>query len=79
MSNFQLSKLKSGIKNATKLTLKISSNVVGDSNIENKLLHKLLLTKVLIDLASIDSNISHDEYISINNVFTEYDDMKEEI
>ena len=44
LSNFQLSKLKSGIKNATKLTLKISSNVVGDSNIENKLLHKLLLT-----------------------------------
>ena len=35
--------------------------------------------EVLIDLASVDSNISHDEYISINNVFTEYDDMKEEI
>ena len=35
--------------------------------------------EVLIDLASIDSNIGHDEYISINNVFTEYDDMKEEI
>ena len=35
--------------------------------------------EVLIDLASIDSIISHDEYISINNVFTEYDDMKEEI
>ena len=31
----QLKKLKSGIKNGTKMTLKISSNVVGESNDEN--------------------------------------------
>ena len=27
----------------------------------------------------IDSNISHDEFVLINNVQKEYDDMKEEI
>ena len=35
LSNSQLNKLKSGIKNNTEVTLKISSNVVGDSNDEN--------------------------------------------
>ena len=45
LSNSQLKKLKSGIKNNTGVTLKISSNAVGDSNDENNFLHKLLLTK----------------------------------
>ena len=44
MLNSQLSKLKSGIKNGTEVTLKVSSNVVGDSNDENNFPHKLLLT-----------------------------------
>ena len=35
LSNSQLDKLKSGIKNGPEVTLKISSNVVGDSNDEN--------------------------------------------
>ena len=35
MSNFQINELKSGIKNNIELTLKISSNIVGDSNNEN--------------------------------------------
>ena len=34
LSNSQLNKLKSGIKNGTEVTLKISSNVAGDSNDE---------------------------------------------
>ena len=37
-------KLKSGTKNGTEVTLKLSSNVVGDSNDENNFPHKLLLT-----------------------------------
>ena len=45
LSNLQLNKLKSGITNNTEVTLKISSNVIGDSNDENNFLHKLLLTK----------------------------------
>ena len=44
LSNSQLSKLKSGIKNDTEVTLKRSSNVAGDSNDENNFPHKLLLT-----------------------------------
>ena len=44
LSNSQLNKLKSGIKNGTEVTLKPSSNVVGDSNDENNFLHKFLLT-----------------------------------
>ena len=40
---------------------------------------KLNITKVSISEALIDSNISHDELVSINNVQKEYDNMKEEI
>ena len=48
LSNLQLNKLKSGIKNGTELTLKISSNVPGDSNDKNNFLHKLLLTNTQV-------------------------------
>ena len=43
LSNSQLNKLKSGIKNNIQATLKISSNVVGDSNDENNFLHKFYI------------------------------------
>ena len=48
LSNSQFNKLKSGIKNGTEVTLKLSSNVVGDSNDENNFLHKLLLTNTQV-------------------------------
>ena len=44
MSNSQLDKLKPRMKDGTEVTLKLSSNAVGDSNNENKFPHKLLLT-----------------------------------
>ena len=44
LSNSQLNKLKAGTKNNTEVTLKISSNVIGDSNDENNFLHTFLLT-----------------------------------
>ena len=44
MSNSQLNKIKSGIKHGTEVTLKLSSNVVGNSSDETNLPHKLLLT-----------------------------------
>ena len=44
MSNSQLNKLKSAIKNGTEVTLKLSSNVIGSSNDETNFSHKLLLT-----------------------------------
>ena len=48
LSNTQLSKLKSGIKNGAEITLKISLNVVGDSDDENNFLHKLLITNTQV-------------------------------
>ena len=48
LSNSQLNKLKSGIKNGTEIILKISSCVVGDSNDENNFTHKLLLTNTQV-------------------------------
>ena len=38
LSNSQLNKLKSGVKIGAEVTLKLSSNVVGDSNDENNFL-----------------------------------------
>ena len=48
LSNSQINKLKSGIKNGTEITLRISSIIVGDSNNENNFLHKLLLTNTQV-------------------------------
>ena len=46
--NSQLNKLKSEIKNNTEVNLKISSNVVGDCNVKNKFMSKLLLTNTQV-------------------------------
>ena len=40
---------------------------------------KLNKIEVLISKDLIHSNISHDEFILINNVLKEYDEMKEEV
>ena len=48
LSNSQLNKWKSRIKNGTELTSKISSNVVGDSNEENNFPHGLFLTNTQV-------------------------------
>ena len=44
LSNLQLSKLKSEIKNGTRVTLKLLLNVLCDCNDESNFSHKLLLT-----------------------------------
>ena len=45
LSNSQLNKLKSVTKNETKVTsIKLSANMIGDSNDETNFPHKLLLT-----------------------------------
>ena len=46
--NSQLNKLKLGIKNVTRVTLNLSSNVVSDSYDETNFLHKLLLTNTQV-------------------------------
>ena len=67
MSNLQLNNLKSAIKNCAEVTLKLSSNVVGDSNYENNFSHKLLLTnkQVLRHRKAFVSNSSVNIQISI--------------
>ena len=44
LSNSQLKKLKSAIKNGTDVVLSLSLNMVGNSDDQSKFLHKLLLT-----------------------------------
>ena len=48
MSNSQLKKLISGIKNGTEVTLNFSWNVIGISNDKYKFPHKLLLTNTQV-------------------------------
>ena len=49
LSNSQLNnKFKLGVKNGTKVTLNISSNVIGDSNYGVSFPHKLFLTDVQV-------------------------------
>ena len=43
LSNFQLNESKSATKNATEVTVKLSSNMIGDSNHKTFFPHKLLL------------------------------------
>ena len=44
LSNFYLNRLKSGIKNETEIVLRLSSNIIGNSNDETNFLHKLSST-----------------------------------
>ena len=46
MSNSELNKLKSAVKNGTEVTLNLSSNLIGNINDEFNFPHKLLLTDV---------------------------------
>ena len=48
MSNSQLNKLKSGIKNGTEVTLNLSSNLIGNYNDETNFPLKLLLTNTQV-------------------------------
>ena len=48
LSNLQLDKLKSVIERGTEVTLKLSSNIIGDSNDENNFRHKLSLTNTQV-------------------------------
>ena len=48
LSNSQLNKLKSAIKNGTEVILNLSSNLIGNSNNETNFQHKLLLTNTQV-------------------------------
>ena len=44
LSNLQLNNLRAAIKNETEVVLRLSSNMIGDSNDDANFPHKLLLT-----------------------------------
>ena len=44
LSNSNINKLKSAIKNETEVALSLSSNMIGNSNVKTNHPHKLLLT-----------------------------------
>ena len=48
VSNLQLNKLKSAIKNGTEVTVNLSSNLIGDSNDDNNFPRKLFLTNTQV-------------------------------
>ena len=48
MSNSQLNKLNSGIKNGNGVTLNLSSNVTDNSNVTSNFPHKVLLTNTQV-------------------------------
>ena len=52
MSNSKLKKLKSGIKNATEVTLSLSSNVTDNSNDEVNFSYKFLLLNTQVPVLS---------------------------
>ena len=70
-SNSQLSKLKSGIKNGTEITLNLSSNVTGKSNGETSFPDKLLLTNTQVSRLrkSFDNNSSANIKLSKTKLF----------
>ena len=63
LSNSQLNKIKSGIKNGTELTLNLASNLIGDSNGETHLPHKLLLTNTQV--SRLHKKFSNDSLANI--------------
>ena len=66
LSNSQLNKLKSGIKNKSEVVLRLSPNMIGNSNDETNFPHKLLLAnrevanlrKAFANYSSIDIKLS---------------------
>ena len=59
LSHSQLNKLKSAVKNETDLVLRLSSNIIGNSDDETNFHHKLLLTnRQVADLCKAFANYS---------------------
>ena len=75
LSNSQLNKLKSAIKNETEVVLRLSSNMIGNSDDETNFPHKLLLTnrqvanlcKAFANYLSTDIKLSKLNYLKWYN------------
>ena len=76
LSNSQLNKLKSAIKNGTDVVLRLSSNRVGNSDDEANVSHKLLLTnrqtlslrKAFANDTSVDIKLSKEIIWKLYNI-----------
>ena len=75
LSNLQLNKLKSVIKNETKAVLKLSSNMVGNPNDKNKCPHKLLLTNTQV--AKLRKAFANNSPVNIKLSKTQLSKMKQ--
>ena len=64
LSNLQLNKLKSGVKNGTEVTLKLSSNVVGVSNDRNNFPHEFVLTNTQV--SKLRKTVANNSSANIN-------------
>ena len=71
LSNSQLNKLKSAIKNKTEVVLRLSSNVIGNSDDETNFPHKSSLTnRQVADLCNVfANNSSTDTKLSTTQLF----------
>ena len=57
LSNSQINKLKSAIKNGADMVLRLSSNMIGNSDDETKFPHELLLTnRQVADIRKVFAN-----------------------
>ena len=48
LSNLQLNKLKSAIRNENDVAIRLSPNMIGNSNDKNNFPHEILLTRFLV-------------------------------
>ena len=68
LSNSQLNELKSAIKNEAKVVLRLSSNMIGNSDDETNFPHKLLLTnRKVANLCKTFANYSSTDIIKLKN------------
>ena len=69
LSNSQLNKLKSAIKNETDVVIRLSPNMIGDSNDKTNFSHELLLTNRQV--SSICKAFANDSSIDIKSSKTQ--------
>ena len=73
LSNSQLNQLKSGIKNGSEVTLKLSLNVVGDSNDENNFPNNVLLT--ITQVSKLRRNFANNSTANVKSSKTQLDNV----
>ena len=73
LSNSQLNQLKSGIKNGSEVTLKLSLNVVGDSNDENNFPNNVLLT--ITQVSKLRRNFANNSTANVKSSKTQLDNI----